>query len=74
MEAVTLVKCGHPLCHCLVEKEQGFCGPACSNGADETAEKARTTEAASAPCKCGHPECSAGKKFQEEIAETLKLD
>jgi hypothetical protein len=77
MESVTLVKCGHLPCHCLVEEEQKFCGPACAARAkavEDVAPGAKRTDLESAPCRCAHPECHMAKRFQDEVAEPLKVD
>ena len=41
--------CAHPPCSCVVDAGLGFCGPACRQGIQGSAE----------PCKCGHAECAA---------------
>lgn len=64
MRSVTLMKCAHSLCHCLVEAGQKFCSTTCKNG-----KKSEGSE-----CSCGDPGCENTKKFKEEKAEALKLD
>jgi hypothetical protein len=64
MESLTLVKCRHEACHCLVEKEQQFCCAACADAKKETG----------ASCSCTHPGCHTTKKFVEEMADPLKVD
>jgi hypothetical protein len=64
MRSVTLVKCAHEICHCLVEEGQQYCSKACANAKDMQDEV----------CSCDHPGCNTAKKFVEEKADPLKVD
>jgi len=55
MSSLTLVKCVHPACNCLVEPEQQFCSSFCASADD----------ANTSPCACGHPACNV----QEETPD-----
>jgi hypothetical protein len=65
MNSVTLEKCEHPACHCLVERKQKYCSSACANAA-----QSREIET----CSCGHPGCETARKFVEDRSEVLKRD
>jgi hypothetical protein len=53
MASETLVKCAHPPCECLVERQPKFCSSACS-GARATAR---------APLQLRPSPCTAGESF-----------
>jgi hypothetical protein len=64
MAIVTLVKCAHAHCHCLIDDREKYCSDECA--------KAKSHEKES--CNCGHPGCKTAKNFMEEKAHPLKVD
>jgi hypothetical protein len=48
-------KCAHETCVCKVPAGQLYCSPYCAEAA------VNPVVGVHAPCRCGHPECEAGR-------------